>query len=348
MAGRPASWPTSETTIKLARPMRDRTTLAALRATLPALEPITEEREVIASAPPPAPSAHHDTPHTFVLPLASNADRATLTMLRGHSVGATFSLEHEETILGRSETADITLDDSSVSRRHARVVVEGGRYFIEDLASTNGTFLAGAPVKRAPLKNGDRVQIGGEHTFRFALMGEDEETLQRRIYESSMRDGLTSLLNHRCLFEHLAVEIERSLREKADLGVLMIDVDRFKEINDRFGHAAGDQVLRAIALTGAATLRETDLFARYGGEEFAVLVRGAERADLAALAERLRSAIAAMGVEVGGGSVHLTVSIGVALLSECEIIDGLELFARADARLYAAKASGRNRVCVDD
>src|SRR6202040_2202821 len=105
-----------------------------------------------------------------------------------------------------------------------------------------------------------------------------------------------------------------------------------------------DQVLRAIALTGTAVLRETDIFARYGGEEFVVLARSLRREELAALAERLRDAIAGMGVEVGGGAVSVTVSIGIALLSECEIVDGLELFARADARLYAAKLAGRDRV----
>jgi len=124
-------------------------------------------------------------------------------------------------------------------------------------------------------------------------------------------------------------------------------VDHFKSVNDRFGHLAGDQVLRAIALTGARTLRGGDLFARYGGEELAVIARDAGRVEATTLAERLRWAISEMRVEVGSGAIAVTVSIGLAVLAECEDADeGMALFARADACLYAAKRAGRNRVCA--
>ena len=331
--------PPSEATIRLSRSSRERTTLSNLRAALPPLEPITEELAILRSPP------SRDTPHTIVLPTTTRADRATLTMLRGSGVGTTFTLEHEETVLGRGAKADITLDEPSVSRRHARIVIDDhGGYSIEDLGSTNGTFVCGHPVRHAPLKNGDRVQIGGEYTFRFAILDAEEETLQRRLYESSMRDTLTGLVNRRCLFEQLATAIEKSRREGIDIAVLMIDADHFKSVNDRFGHAAGDEVLKAIALAGAKALGEGEVFARYGGEEFAVLARGTTLEAATDLAERMRASIGELRVEVGAGAIGVTVSIGVALLSECDIVDGLELFARADARLYSAKIGGRNRV----
>jgi two-component system cell cycle response regulator len=334
----------SESTIKFSRSTTEFATLAALRATLPPDEPITGEREIGGDG---SRFARSDTPHTFVLPVTARADRATLTMLRGPAVGASFSLERDETTLGRGSAVDIQVDELSVSRRHARIVSgDDGGYFIEDLGSTNGTFVGGRPVRRAELQTGDRIQIGREYAFRFAIVDQEEETLQRRLYESSTRDTLTNLVNRRCLFERLTTELERSRRDDSDLCVLMIDVDHFKQVNDRFGHAAGDQVLRAIALTGGAALREGDLFARYGGEEFAVLARCATRSDGAELAERLRRAMADLRVEVGGGQVTVTVSVGLALLSECGIEDGLELFTRADARLYAAKLAGRNTVCA--
>jgi diguanylate cyclase (GGDEF)-like protein len=225
---------------------------------------------------------------------------------------------------------------------------EGGDYFIEDLGSTNGTFLAGHPVERARLKSGDRLQIGCEHFLRFALVDEEEEKLQRKLYESSTRDTLTGLVNRGCLFDQLATAIERSRRDATDVGVFIVDVDYFKSVNDRFGHAAGDEVLRAIAVAGGRELGGSDVFARYGGEEFAVLTRGCRKAEVIELAERFASAVGDLRVKVGDGAIGVTVSIGIALLSECDIVDGLELFARADARLYAAKLAGRNRVCGED
>jgi two-component system cell cycle response regulator len=333
-----------ESTIKFPAASIDAAALAILRGTLPPLEPITEEREIVTDTP-----RRRDTPHTIVLPMVVHADRPTLTMLGGPDVGATFALETDETILGRGSNAHVQLDESSISRRHASITRDdAGRYIVEDLGSTNGTFVCGRRVKRTALRSGDRVQLGRECVFRFAIVDQTEESFQRRLYESSMRDTLTGIANRRCLFERLTTEMAHARGNGADVAVVMFDVDHFKVINDTFGHLAGDQVLRAIALCGSQMLRVGDLFARYGGEEFAVIIRDATRDDAMALAERLRGAIARLRVEVGGGSVPVTVSVGVALLSECEKEDdGLELFARADARMYAAKLAGRNRVSGD-
>jgi two-component system cell cycle response regulator len=348
--------PPSEATIRLSASEQERETLSRLRATLPPLEPVSGEMPVLREPAQvgsegvlscePARERARETPHTIVLPSTSRADRATLTVLRGPGIGTTFRVEREA-VLGRGAKADILLDEPSVSREHARVSRDGeGDYFIEDLGSTNGTFLAGRPVQRSRLKSGDRLQIGCEHFLRFALVDEDEEKLQRRLYESSMRDTLTGLVNRRCLFDQLATAIERSRRDGVDVGIFIVDVDYFKSVNDKFGHAAGDEVLRAIAIAGGRELGGSDVFARYGGEEFAVLTRCAGRADVIELAERFASGIGELRVKVGDGAIGVTVSIGVALLSECSIVDALELFARADARLYAAKLAGRNRVCA--
>jgi two-component system cell cycle response regulator len=293
------------------------------------------------------------TPAAMVLLVPTRRDRATLMVLAGVGEGATFTLEHDVTVLGRGTNATIVVDDASVSRRHARITRSAdGAYAIEDLGSTNGTFVAGRRVQRAPLTSGERVQLGRESVFRFAIVDEAEESLQRRLYESSLRDGLTALANRRCLFERLRTEIWHARREHKRLALLMIDVDHFKSVNDRFGHQAGDAVLRAIAQAGSRTLRGGDLFARYGGEELAVVARDAGTMEAATLAERLRAAIAELRVEVGNGAIGVTVSIGLAVLGECgeddtrDAADGGEgLVARADARLYEAKRAGRNRVC---
>jgi diguanylate cyclase (GGDEF)-like protein len=290
------------------------------------------------------------TPQMSFSPDLICPDRATLTMISGPEVGAVFALESSEVVLGRGSEASLRIDEPSVSRSHARITFSGpGSYAIEDLGSTNGTFVGGRPVKRAALDSGDRVQIGRECVFRFAIVDETEESFQRRMYESSMRDPLTNIANRRCLFERLVSELAHARREKCPLSLLLLDVDRFKIINDTFGHLAGDQVLRAIGMRGPQVVRGGDLFARYGGEEFAVIARAADPGEALALAERLRKAIGELRVEVGSGAISFTASIGVVSLSECSPDgDGLELFARADARLYAAKVGGRDRVCAAD
>jgi diguanylate cyclase (GGDEF)-like protein len=308
---------------------------------------------VIAPATPVPPDSEvrHDTPHTFVLPSTPPPDRATLTVLAGEAAGQSFPLEAGATILGRAPDATIPIDDISVSRHHARIVRDpDGRYSLEDLGSTNGTFVGSRRVVREALSTGDRVQLGPHCVLRFALVDEAEETLQRRLYESASRDTLTGLANRRTLFERLGAAIAQARRSGEEIALLMIDIDHFKQVNDAFGHIAGDQVLRALALSSEQVLRAGDLLARYGGEELTVLARETDKRDAMTLAERLRSHLADVRVEVGGGAVAVTVSIGIGVLSECgpSRDAGMELVALADARLYAAKVGGRNRVCAVD
>jgi two-component system cell cycle response regulator len=292
----------------------------------------------------------HDTPHASVLPNDPRPDRATLTLFSGPGAGATFRVTDAQTTLGRSNRASIPIDEISVSRIHARITREGdGRYGIEDLDSTNGTFVSGRRVvTREDLRSGDRIQLGRQCVFRFAIVDEIEDAMQRRLYETANRDPLTGLLNRHSLFERLAAEASHAIEVGADLALVMIDVDHFKRVNDTFGHAAGDQALCAIALAGSQGLRGGDVLARYGGEELALVAPGANKSAATRIAERFRQGIAELRVEVGGGAIALTVSLGVALLSECPCwTSSLDLVALADARLYAAKREGRNRVSVD-
>jgi two-component system cell cycle response regulator len=287
-----------------------------------------------------------DTPPSGFVVALDRRERATLTMLAGPHAGATFPIEAEETVIGRSDAASVCIEEASISRMHARILRTGDGYAIEDLSSTNGTFVSARRVIRAALCPGDRVQIGATCVFRFAIVDEKEETLQRRLYESSTRDSLTGAFNRRALFEQIEAEVAHARRSHDPLSLLMIDVDHFKRINDAHGHGVGDQVLRSIAECAAATVRAGDVFARYGGEEFATLARAASLAEATALAERLRAAVAALRVEVGTESLGVTISVGVAALDECEPISDVPDFVSvADGRLYIAKMQGRDRVC---
>ncbi len=232
----PSAWPEPDSTVRILATSMEAASLAVLRGarTLPPKNGDKDDDELGEGAP------RNDTPETMVLSTVVRADRGTLTVIAGPDAGATFTLEVNETILGRDPGASLVVDDPSVSRHHARITRdERAHHFIEDLGSTNGTFVAGRRVRRAALSTGDRLQLGRDTVYRFAVVDREEEEFQRRLYEASMRDTLTELPNRRTLLERLAGEVAHAERTHGQLGVLMIDLDHFKAINDKLGHLRG-------------------------------------------------------------------------------------------------------------
>ena len=156
-------------------------------------------------------------------------------------------------------------------------------------------------------------------------------------------DHLTGLANRRALFEACELELQRWRRAPRPLSLVLIDADHFKRINDDFGHATGDAVLRHLAAGLSATFRAMDVVARLGGEEFVVLLPGCDGEAATAVAQRLCDSIAAQAVVVEGATVRYTVSVGVATMDAA--VEGVDaLIERADRAMYAAKGAGRNRV----
>lgn len=164
---------------------------------------------------------------------------------------------------------------------------------------------------------------------------------QRQLARLATIDGLTGLRNRRWLDDAFARQIARAAGTGQAASLLMVDVDHFKRLNDAHGHRVGDRVLRQVAHTLASGIRPVDLLARYGGEEFAVLLPGLALETAMAVAERLREAVEEDRIE---GVPRATVSIGVATLRDGEPLAGL--LERADAALYRAKQSGRNRTSL--
>jgi diguanylate cyclase (GGDEF)-like protein len=158
-------------------------------------------------------------------------------------------------------------------------------------------------------------------------------------------DPLTGVLNRRSLIERLDAACLRARARGLPIALLFIDLDHFKEINDTFGHAAGDSCLNAIIAPIQAELRQSDVIGRYGGEEFVVILSSADIAAAHPIAERIRNRVANVAVEGFGKQIRLTCSIGVAT-SDTLGVWGEHLIAQADAAVYAAKRSGRNRVQV--
>ncbi len=276
-------------------------------------------------------------------------DRALLVLLTGIHAGQVHRLdERAPSVLGRSSDSDIIVDDAGVSRSHARLTKNAETWTFEDLGATNGSFVGGRRVRGSTeLRPGDRIQLGPNVVFRFSVTDESEAELQQKLFDSSTRDGLTQLYNRRYFDERLVAEIAYARRHATPLCLIMMDVDRFKAINDSLGHLVGDSVLRAVAGEVVRVVRSEDVVARYGGEELVVLARATGHDAGARLAERIRAAIADLDVTPPppASEVKVTISLGVAALDEVpKGAPDSALLDLADERLYAAKEAGRNRI----
>lgn len=172
------------------------------------------------------------------------------------------------------------------------------------------------------------------------------EAANLRLQELAITDCLTGFLNRRHFYELAERELNLSRRSARPLSVLMVDMDRFKDINDTLGHAAGDQVLRGIGDVFRATLRQTDIIGRYGGEEFAALLPETGPVEVCVIADRLRTEVAQHAIAWQGGSIHCTLSVGIAHFDPARDLSVDALIDRADAALLQAKGRGRNRLIV--
>lgn len=161
----------------------------------------------------------------------------------------------------------------------------------------------------------------------------------------SVTDELTGLYNRRHLDQRLAEEVALAKRHQFPLSCLMVDVDRFKRINDTFGHQEGDRVLQVVAQVLRESTRVSDVVGRYGGEEFMVITPGTPLLSACKLGERIRTRTEAQDVQAAGDVIHITVCIGVAQLGQADTPESL--VASADRALYMAKRSGRNRVATE-
>jgi two-component system, cell cycle response regulator len=277
--------------------------------------------------------------------LSEANQRPVVTVLTGLNAGQVLTIDEEEITIGRGIETNLCIDDPGVSRKHARIILRETGYWVEDLASTNGTFVRGKRVERSMLLSGDRIQLGPSLVLSFALVDGVEESLRHRLYEASTRDSLTQAYNRQFFVERAQSEIAHARRHDAELSALMLDIDHFKNLNDTFGHHAGDLVLRVVAAQVMRYIRTDDLLARYGGEEFVILSRATGSDQATRLAERVRLSIERLPIRLQEKSLRVTVSIGVAALAELSEKEGTDdLLKLADCRLYAAKRSGRNRV----
>jgi diguanylate cyclase (GGDEF)-like protein len=258
-------------------------------------------------------------------------------------LGKRFVLDLSPMRVGRGAENHIVLEGDSVSRRHAHLEQRGGVWYAVDDGSTNGTYVNDEQIAReVGLANGDRIKVGPT-IFKY-LSGHDVEAqYHEEIYRMTIIDGLTGAHVKRYLLEALEKEIIRARRHVRDLSFIMFDIDHFKKINDFHGHLAGDFVLKELARIVQGRIRRDEVFARYGGEEFAIILPETNLDGAKALAEGLREKVESSRFVFQNEVVHVTISIGVATLSDQDKTS-MDLIKNADGKLYEAKRSGRNRV----
>jgi diguanylate cyclase (GGDEF)-like protein len=261
----------------------------------------------------------------------------------GPGMGACYILGDSTSVIGRDPECDIRIRDKSVSRRHARVEFVHGEYSITDLDSTNGTYVNDQRVSSRLLKDGDYLHVGNA-IFRYLAGGNVEAAYHEEIYRLTIIDGLTGIHNKRYFLETLEHELARSSRYNRPLTLILFDLDKFKAINDQWGHLCGDFTLRELAQHVARAIRKEDVFARYGGEEFALLMPETPLKKAVPLAERLRKLVEAQTFTFDGRQLHVTISMGVVTTQGDTTMNVNEFIRLADEKLYKAKFNGRNRV----
>ncbi len=276
-------------------------------------------------------------------PPARGGPSPYVVVIAGPSFGEMHRLPGPRCVLGRGDSATVRLVDDGISREHAALERDGGKMILRDLASTNGTFCNGIRIDRRELADGDKISIGASTILKFTYQDQVDENYQKRLFESALRDGLTSTFNRRYFVDRLTAEMRFAYRHDKALALLFVDIDHFKKINDQHGHQAGDFVLAGVAREMIATIRSEDVLARYGGEEFAIICREIEKEGALALGERLRAVVAGAHFEFGGQAIAVTISVGATVVYKPQVAQ--PLIAAADAAMYEAKRAGRNRVC---
>ena len=269
---------------------------------------------------------------------------ACFVMIHGPSLGRRYNLANEGNILvGRNDDCGLQLEEDEVSRRHCEVTCSRNRYAIRDLGSTNGTYVNDVLIGEREIRDGDQVQIGGA-IFKFISSANIEIAYHEEIYRLSTTDGLTQVHNKRFLLEYLDREISRCRRQSSTLSLVLLDIDHFKQVNDVFGHLAGDQVLKHLTTLIRAHIRHEDVLARFGGEEFMIVLPQIGLAGARLCAEKVHRLVGQHKFVSEGAKIPVTISLGV-VTSTPDTETATQLIAAADKQLYRAKDKGRNCVC---
>lgn len=273
---------------------------------------------------------------------------ACLIMIRGPLQGNQFFLSKHEMIIGRDPTADISVSDPSISRRHAKVSLQGEAVYLHDLGSANGTVVNGKKVESKAiisLAKEDMIRLGNS-IFKYIPAGDVESLAWGHMDTQAHTDPLTRISNRRYLDTVLDAEFKRARTIHNDISVIYFDIDFFKKINDTYTHLAGDYVLRELtSLIQSKFIHGKNVFARYGGEEFVIMLANTAILKAREISENIRATVEAHPFIYNGKRIPTTISLGVAELTP-QMDSPKALLKAADKALFESKANGRNRVTL--
>jgi diguanylate cyclase (GGDEF)-like protein len=277
-----------------------------------------------------------------------------LQVVDGPRVGSLFRFnptEENTVTIGRTSDSQFVLAHPTLSRTHAKFtwIRVGPDYhlLVEDLNSTNGTAVNGNRIDSAFLNDGDRINVG-DVMLKFQMLSCSELAERDRLVAKATRsetDPLTGLGTRHYMSEVVPKLFSECEARAIPISLLIMDLDHFKQVNDTFGHQAGDEVLKAASRIVTTQIRASDVAIRFGGEEMLVFLPGSNVGGARLVAERVRCAISAFDASAISPTLRISVSIGVAQRLPTESLE--ELTRRADESLYKAKHGGRNRVVAD-
>lgn len=269
-----------------------------------------------------------------------------LVIYIGNDSGRRHKLNGGFMTIGRSPEADITIEDDRISRIHCVVEYRDRTITIEDKGSTNGTYVDARKISRARLLPGVPLQLG-HSIMKIEYKTGAEIRSEKKLLQKASLDALTGIFNRHHFNKLASMEMAYASRHKLPIGVILMDIDNFKKVNDTYGHRSGDLVLAQLANTVIENKRVEDLFGRYGGDEFIILPRGEiSKEGMQLHCERMRKAIEGGEFCLEDISVQITISLGFHLTkarssdSDTMLSD---LIHKADQALYLAKERGRNR-----
>lgn len=273
-----------------------------------------------------------------------------LTVIQGSDVdfGKIYTFNQDEIRIGRDKECDIVVDDRKVSKWHCEVITIAGKsldqVLLKDLGSTNGSYVNGERVDQQMLNSGDKITVG-ETVLRFSYNDEIEEEYHSKLFSFAATDSLTGLYNRRYVLNELEKMFRISRRNDRVFSIAVLDIDDFKQINDSYGHPAGDEYLKKVAFIITNALREQDICGRLGGEEFLILLPETGLEGAYVLANRIREQVQASPVQFNGEHIQTTISAGICEYDvESPPESSEQLFQLADNALYDAKRTGKDKV----
>jgi diguanylate cyclase (GGDEF)-like protein len=275
----------------------------------------------------------------------ANRKCACFIQYSGSALGRRYILDAAQVTIGRSPSTGIVIAEASVSREHARCTLSVNRVDLEDLGSSNGTFINDQKIQgRAPLRDGDIIRLGSV-LLKYFAHDNIENVFHDKIYRMATIDAGTQIFNRKYMMESLESEFRVSKAFGRPLSLIFYDLDFFKKVNDEHGHNAGDFILKESAQIVKTCVRREDVFGRVGGEEFCIILPNTQSRTAFDLAERIRKVIEQHVFHFDGKGLKQTLSMGVSE-NRPQFNSFKELLDDADKKLYQSKNNGRNRVTV--